>query len=58
MRPDRQLRLYSLRPEEPFRELDGWLDRYRDLWEAQLDRFGVALDKQRERGATTRRNRT
>ncbi len=56
VRPDRQLRLYSLRPE-PFRELDGWLDRYRGLWEARLDRFGAALGQQRQRGAATRRKR-
>jgi DNA-binding transcriptional ArsR family regulator len=48
MRPDGQRRLYSLRPE-PFRELDEWLSRYRDLWEARLDRFGAALERRRKR---------
>jgi DNA-binding transcriptional ArsR family regulator len=48
MRPDGQRRLYRLRPE-PFRELDKWLAQYRNLWEARLDRFGVALEKQRSR---------
>ena len=43
-RPDGPKRLYSLRPE-PFRELDGWLSQYRDLWEARLDRFAAALDR-------------
>ena len=47
MRPDGQKRFYSLRPE-PFRELDDWLGRYRALWEARLDRFGAALEKQRK----------
>lgn len=47
VRPDGQRRLYSLRPE-PFRAFDGWLDRYRGLWEKRLDRFGAALDRQRE----------
>jgi DNA-binding transcriptional ArsR family regulator len=42
VRPDGQRRLYALRPE-PFRELEVWLDDYRRLWEARLDRFGVAL---------------
>ncbi len=51
MRPDGARRLYSLRPE-PFRELAGWLDRYRALWDARLDRFGAAVER-RER----RRNR-
>ncbi|MBX3197983.1 MAG: winged helix-turn-helix transcriptional regulator [Labilithrix sp.] len=47
MRPDAQRRLYALRPE-PFRELERWLEPYRSLWEARLDRFGAALEaKQR-----------
>jgi DNA-binding transcriptional ArsR family regulator len=55
VRPDGQRRLYSLRPE-PFRALDGWLDRYRDLWEERLDRFGAALEKrQREQQQHRRR---
>jgi DNA-binding transcriptional ArsR family regulator len=51
MRPDRQRRLYSLRPE-PFRELDKWLAKYRSLWEARLDRLGAALEKQRKSSRT------
>lgn len=43
VRADGQRRLYSLRPDR-FRELDEWLDRYRALWEARLDRFGAALE--------------
>ena len=43
MRPDGRRRLYALRPE-PFRELDDWSRRYRDLWEARLDRFAAELD--------------
>ena len=42
-----QFRFYSLRPE-PFVELDAWLQPYRQLWEQRLDRFGAALEKQRE----------
>jgi DNA-binding transcriptional ArsR family regulator len=48
MRADGQRRLYSLRPE-PFRELDGWLAKYRRLWQARLDRFGAALEERRKR---------
>ena len=48
MRADGQRRLYSLRPE-PFRELDGWLAKYRNLWQARLDRLGAALEEQRKR---------
>jgi DNA-binding transcriptional ArsR family regulator len=43
MRPEGQRRFYALRPA-PFRELDGWLSPYRELWEARLDRFGAALE--------------
>ncbi|HEY1878844.1 MAG TPA: metalloregulator ArsR/SmtB family transcription factor [Caulobacteraceae bacterium] len=44
VRPDGQRRLYALRPE-PFRELEAWLEPYRRLWEARLDRFGAALEQ-------------
>jgi DNA-binding transcriptional ArsR family regulator len=48
-RPDGSRKFYSLKPE-PFRELDAWLDGYRRLWEARLDRFAEALErKQRAR---------
>jgi DNA-binding transcriptional ArsR family regulator len=58
VRPDGQRRLYSLRPE-PFRELDAWLASYRQLWEARLDRFGAALEKnQRARRGKHRSRRT
>src|SRR5262245_24558281 len=51
-RPDGQRRLYRLQAA-PFRELDAWLAPYRGLWEARLDRFGAALEKQRKaRGIT------
>ena len=46
MRPDGARRLYSLRPE-PFRELDAWVGRYRNLWEQRLDRLGEALARKR-----------
>ncbi|HKQ69333.1 MAG TPA: metalloregulator ArsR/SmtB family transcription factor [Polyangiaceae bacterium] len=42
VRPDGQKRLYSLRPE-PFREVDEWVNRYRSLWEARLDKFAEEL---------------
>jgi DNA-binding transcriptional ArsR family regulator len=53
MRPDGQRRLYSLRPE-PFRELDGWLEQYRSLWQKRLDRFAAAMERRR-RGLGSRR---
>src|SRR5271169_614702 len=54
MRPEGQRRLYSLRPE-PFRELDKWVERYRSLWEARLDRFGEVLDERRGKRKSTRK---
>lgn len=42
VRPEGQRRLYALRPE-PFRELEEWLNSYRNLWELRLDRFDAAL---------------
>jgi DNA-binding transcriptional ArsR family regulator len=53
MRPHGQLHLYSLRPE-PFQEIDAWLANYRSLWEARLDRFGAALEKQLQARTTQR----
>lgn len=48
VRPQGQLRLYSLKPE-PFQQLDQWVGGYRQLWEQRLDRFGEAL-KKKQRG--------
>ena len=56
MRPEGQLRLYSLRPE-PFRALDSWVAGYRDLWEARLERFETALDPKRAERSRTRKHR-
>jgi DNA-binding transcriptional ArsR family regulator len=47
VRPEGQRRFYSLRPE-PFRDLDAWVSRYRQLWEGRLDKFGEALARRRE----------
>jgi len=38
VRADGQRRLYSLRPQ-PFRDLDRWMEDYRDLVEDRLDRL-------------------
>ena len=46
VRPDGRRRLYALRPER-FRELDDWTRRYRDLWDARLDRLAGELDRRR-----------
>src|ERR1700679_4314825 len=44
MRPNGQKRLYSLR-KEAFDQLDQWVAGYRRHWEARLDRFGAALER-------------
>lgn len=52
MRQDAQRRIYSLRPE-PLRELDGWLEKYRALWEQQFERLDRVLEElQVSRSAT------
>ena len=43
VRADGQRRLYSLRPQ-PFRDLDRWIDDYRDLVEQRLDRLEQLVD--------------
>jgi DNA-binding transcriptional ArsR family regulator len=49
MRPEGARRLYSLCPE-PFQEIEGWIARYRKLWEARLDRFATALENKKKTG--------
>ena len=43
VRADGQRRLYSLRPQ-PFRDLDRWVQDYRDLVEDRLDRLEKLVD--------------
>jgi DNA-binding transcriptional ArsR family regulator len=42
MCPDAQRRIYALRAQ-PFREIDGWLERYRRLFEEQFERLDEVL---------------
>lgn len=56
VRPEGQRRLYSLRPE-PFRDIQSWIDSYRDLWEARLERFGAALERTKRIPAARARDR-
>ncbi len=57
MRPDGQKRLYSLR-KEAFDQLDAWVARYRRHWEARLDRFGAALERNRAAAKTASREKS
>jgi len=50
VRTDGKRRLYALDPR-PLRELDDWLEPYRDLWARRLD----ALDTEIARGRRARR---
>ena len=47
VQPAGRRRLYALRPE-PFQELDGWMNRYRAVWEARLDKFAAELERRRK----------
>lgn len=51
VRAEGKRRLYALDPR-PLRELDDWLEPYRDLWAQRLD----ALDTEIARGRRARRN--
>jgi DNA-binding transcriptional ArsR family regulator len=44
VRQDAQRRWYELRPE-PLAEVDAWLESYRHLWGARLDRLDNYLQK-------------
>jgi DNA-binding transcriptional ArsR family regulator len=58
VRPDGQRRFYALRAA-PFRELEGWLTPYRELWAERLDRFEAALkEKSAQRTAKERKKQT
>lgn len=46
VRPEGRRRLYALRPE-PFRRLDEWMEGYRAMWEARLDRFEAEVGRRK-----------
>jgi DNA-binding transcriptional ArsR family regulator len=46
VRPDGQHRIYSVCPEG-LMELDAWLEPYRQMWRASLDRLEVKLGQSR-----------
>lgn len=48
VRQEAQRRYYSLRPE-PFQELDSWMNDYRQLWEARLDKLAAHLAQQKSK---------
>jgi DNA-binding transcriptional ArsR family regulator len=46
---DAQRRLYRLKPE-PFQELDGWLEQFRQMWKAHVDALERYLDRMEPSG--------
>jgi len=46
--PRAQKRLYGLRPE-PLRELSGWLERYRQIWDEKLDQLDELVKELQDR---------
>ena len=48
VRPEAQRRWYTLRPE-PLRELDAWLEPYRQNWAGRLAALGDHLDRMQDK---------
>jgi len=44
VKPQAQMRVYELRPE-PLRELEKWLERFRESLDARFDRLDAHLEK-------------
>jgi DNA-binding transcriptional ArsR family regulator len=55
VRADGTKRHYSL-CGEPFRELEAWVDGYRQIWETRLDRFEEALYRKHDKPAPKSEN--
>lgn len=49
-----QQRFYELRPE-PLRELNEWLERFRDVWDARLDRLEGYLQQMKQSRERTKK---
>ena len=56
VRPDGQRRLYQLRVE-PLMELDDWLEPYRRMWRASLDKLERHLQEPRPESRSRRKPR-
>ncbi len=46
--PVAQQRFYSLRPQA-FQELASWVESYRRIWDARMDRFDVVLQQEQQK---------
>ena len=56
VRVDAQRRLYRLRPE-PLREIDTWIEPYRQLWEGRIERLERHLQTMQDTDVGRRRPR-
>ena len=50
VRPDGTRRLYSL-ADDPLREVDEWLDRFRRMWQQPLDALATEVARGRRKKA-------
>jgi DNA-binding transcriptional ArsR family regulator len=50
VRKKAQFRVYNLRPE-PLAEVDGWLSRYRSLWESRMHALHTEITRGKKRSA-------
>ena len=48
VQPFAQKRIYKLQPM-PFRELDRWIEKYRNLWEERFDRLDALLRNEKKK---------
>ena len=48
VRPVAQHRFYSLRPQA-FQELASWVESYRRIWDARMDRFEAVLQQEQRK---------
>jgi DNA-binding transcriptional ArsR family regulator len=44
VQPRAQQRLYELRPQ-PLRQLHGWLERYREIWDARFEELDEVIEE-------------
>jgi len=49
VRPVAQQRIYALR-SEPLKELDVWLEQFRQAWDERFERFDDVLREEKKRG--------
>ena len=56
MQPRAQQRLYELRAQ-PLRQMDQWLSRYRQLWEARFNELDELIEELKDKEKPDARNR-